>query len=156
MLILKSVDDLLEHIKDVQTSVKSLSSDSLMNMSAFMEKNRLEVDDEIAIAFQYQDIITQQLDASIEAIDSMRSSIEIFSHAFKNSKPFITGILRSVIIKSGVIPALISAKATVASVYCFTSIGILFVTILVEAKAVSLSSTKITKGILFLLLFLIY
>lgn len=93
MLILKSVDDLLEHIKDVQTSVKSLSSDSLMNMSAFMEKNRLEVDDEIAIAFQYQDIITQQLDASIEAIDSMRSSIEIFSHAFKSDEDLANGSL---------------------------------------------------------------
>ena len=86
MLILKSVDELLEHIKDVQMSVKTLSNDSLMNMSAFMEKNNIEVDDEIAIAFQYQDIITQQLDASIEAINSMRSSIEIFSHAFKSDE----------------------------------------------------------------------
>jgi len=93
MLILKSVDELLEHIKDVQTSVKSLSGDSLMNMSAFMEKNGLEVDDEIALAFQYQDIITQQLDASIEAIDSMRSSIEVFSHAFKSDEDLANGSL---------------------------------------------------------------
>ena len=93
MLILKSVDELLEHIKDVQTSVKNLSSDSLMNMSAFMEKNKLEVDDDIAIAFQYQDIITQQLDASIEAINSMRSSIEIFSHAFKSDEDLANGSL---------------------------------------------------------------
>jgi len=91
MLILKSVDSLLEHIKDVQTSVKTLSSDSLMNMNAFMEKNRLEADDDIAAAFQYQDIITQQLDASIEAIDSMRSSIEIFSHAFKSDEDLANG-----------------------------------------------------------------
>ena len=93
MLILKSVDELLEHIKDVQMSVKSLSNDSLMNMSSFMQKNNLEIDDDIATAFQYQDIITQQLDASIEAINSMRSSIEVFSHAFKSDEDLANGSL---------------------------------------------------------------
>jgi len=93
MLILKSVDALLEHIKDVQSSVKSLSNDSLMGMNSFIQKNNLEIDDEIATAFQYQDIITQQLDASLEAIDSMRSSIEIFSHAFKSDEDLANGSL---------------------------------------------------------------
>ena len=39
---------------------------------------------------QYQDIITQQLNATIEAIDSMRSSIEIFSHAYKNDEDLVS------------------------------------------------------------------
>lgn len=86
MLILKSVDELLEHIKDVQSSIKLLSNDSLMSMSSFMQKNNLEINDDIATAFQYQDIIVQQLDASLEAIDSMRQSISIFSHAFKSDE----------------------------------------------------------------------
>jgi len=94
MLILKSVDELLEHIKDVQSSVKSLSSDSLMNMSRFMENNKLEIDDDIATAFQYQDIIAQQLDASLEAIDSMRQSIAIFSHASKSDEDLANGSLK--------------------------------------------------------------
>ena len=93
MLILKSVDELLEHIKDVQSSVKLLSNDSLMSMSSFMQKNNLEIDDDIATAFQYQDIITQQLDASLEAIDSMRQSIAIFSHAFKSDEDLANGSL---------------------------------------------------------------
>jgi len=94
MLILKSVDALLEHIKDVQTNIKELSSDSLMKMSTYMEKNGLEIDDDIASSFQYQDIITQQLDASIEAINSMRSSIEVFSHAFKSDEDLANGSLQ--------------------------------------------------------------
>ena len=94
MLILKSVDALLEHIQDVQTNIKELSSDSLMKMSAFMEKNNLEIDDDIASSFQYQDIITQQLDASLEAINSMRQSIEIFSHAFKSDEDLANGSLQ--------------------------------------------------------------
>jgi len=93
MLILKSVDDLLEHIKEVQTSVKTLSNDSLMSMNSFMQKNNLEIDDEIATAFQYQDIITQQLDASLEAIESMRKSIAIFSHAYKSDEDLANGSL---------------------------------------------------------------
>ncbi len=93
MLILKSVDDLLEHIKEVQNSVKILSNDSLMSMNSFMQKNNLEIDDEIATAFQYQDIITQQLDASLEAIESMRKSIAIFSHAYKSDEDLANGSL---------------------------------------------------------------
>jgi predicted RNA-binding protein with EMAP domain len=84
--MLSSVDELLEHIKDVQVDVIELSNDSLMKMSAFMEKNSLEIDEDISIAFQYQDIITQQLNATIEAIDSMRNSIEIFSHAYQSDE----------------------------------------------------------------------
>jgi len=94
MLILKSVDALLEHIKNVQEDVKNLSNDSMMKVSTFMEKNSLEIDDDIALSFQYQDIITQQLDASLEAINSMRTSIEVFSHAFKSDEDLANGSLQ--------------------------------------------------------------
>lgn len=86
MLILKSVDSLLAHIEEVQDDVMSLSAESLMKMSEYIEKNNLEVDDNIATALQYQDIITQQLTASVDAIESMRKSLERFSHAFSNDE----------------------------------------------------------------------
>ncbi|PHQ56401.1 MAG: hypothetical protein COA30_04520 [Sulfurimonas sp.] len=84
MLMLDSINQLLSHIKDVQVDVIDLSNESLMKMSNFMEKNNLEIDDEISTALQYQDIITQQLNASIETIESMKKSIDMFSHAYKN------------------------------------------------------------------------
>ncbi|MCD4667143.1 MAG: hypothetical protein K8R44_00855, partial [Sulfurimonas sp.] len=68
MVILNSVDNLLEHIQDVQEDVISLSNDSLLKMSSYIEANNLEVDDDISTALQYQDIITQQLTATMEAI----------------------------------------------------------------------------------------
>ena len=86
MLILKSVDELLDHIKNVQRDVISLSGESLMKMSGFIEKNSIEVDEDILTALQYQDIITQQLSATIEAIDSMKSSMERFSHAYESDE----------------------------------------------------------------------
>ena len=86
MLILDSVDHLLEHIEEVQKDVTTLSADSLLKMSTYIEKHNIEIDDDISTALQYQDIITQQLDATIDAIASMRSSIKRFSHAFSNDE----------------------------------------------------------------------
>ena len=85
-MMLDSIDDLLSHIKDVQLDVIELSNESLMKMSSFMENNKLEIDEDISTALQYQDIITQQLNATIEAIDSMKKSIDIFSHAYKSDE----------------------------------------------------------------------
>jgi len=90
MLILNSVDSLLEHIKSVQEDVINLSHDSIVKINGFIEKNNLEVDDDVLTAMQYQDIVSQQLNATIEAIDSMRSSIEIFSHAYKSDENLAT------------------------------------------------------------------
>lgn len=90
MQILTSVDELLEHIKNVQEDVIKLSHDSLMNITHYIENNKLSADENIATALQYQDIITQQLSATIEAIDSMRSSMEIFSHAYKSDEDLAT------------------------------------------------------------------
>ena len=86
MLILESVDSLLAHIEEVQKDVTSLSNESLLKMSGYIEKHQLEVDDDISTALQYQDIITQQLSATTEAIDSMRASIRRFSHAFSSDE----------------------------------------------------------------------
>ncbi len=86
MLILNSVDNLLEHIEEVQKDVTHLSTESLLKMSTFIEENNIEINDEISMALQYQDIITQQLSATIEAIQSMRISLKRFSHAFSNDE----------------------------------------------------------------------
>ena len=86
MLLLNSVDSLLEHIEDVQNDVISLSNDSLLKMSTYIEKHNMEVDDDISTALQYQDIITQQLTATVDAIESMRKSITRFSHAFESDE----------------------------------------------------------------------
>lgn len=86
MLILASVDSLLDHIQEVQEDVTNLSNESLVKMTTYIEKNNIEIDDDITIALQYQDIITQQLNATTEAIQSMRASIKRFSHAFSNDE----------------------------------------------------------------------
>jgi vacuolar-type H+-ATPase subunit I/STV1 len=89
MKVLNSVDNLLGHIRDVQEDIISLSSKSLLNISTYIEENNLEVDDNILAALQYQDIITQQLTAIIEAIDTTRSSMNRFSHAHEEDEKLV-------------------------------------------------------------------
>lgn len=86
MVLLNSVDSLLEHLEEVQKDVIGLSNDSLLKMSGYIEKHNIEVDEDISTALQYQDIITQQLNATVEAINSMRVSIKNFSDAFENDE----------------------------------------------------------------------
>jgi len=86
MIMLDSIEELLTHIQNVQLDVIELSGDSLLKMSAFMEENGLEIDENISTALQYQDIITQQLTATNEAIESMKKSMAVFTHAYKNDE----------------------------------------------------------------------
>ncbi|MCK4875684.1 MAG: hypothetical protein KAS26_07545 [Sulfurimonas sp.] len=86
MLILDSVYDLLTHIKEVQKDAIGLSSDSLLMISNFIESNNIEIDDNVASALQYQDVISQQLTAIMEAIDSVQENIDKFNHSYKTDE----------------------------------------------------------------------
>ena len=51
-------------------------------MMRFIEKQGLVLDDETLESMQYQDIIAQQLGATIEAIESAQTHLEYFTRAF--------------------------------------------------------------------------
>ena len=82
MLILNSIEEMLSHIKDVQKDVINLSGEASLIVTHFIEKNSLDIDENVAKALQYQDIITQQLNATIEAIESIEVYIQQFTHAY--------------------------------------------------------------------------
>ncbi len=86
MKLLQSVEALLEHVKLVEEDTIELSRKSLLNLSNFLEAQGIEIDDSVAEALQYQDIIAQQLTATIEAIESVQKSILQFSHAFREDE----------------------------------------------------------------------
>ncbi len=81
-MMLTSMKELLEHIKEVQIDTINLSQESTMMLSHFMEEKNIELDENAAKSLQYQDIISQQLTATIEAIESVQKSIELFESAF--------------------------------------------------------------------------
>jgi len=86
MKILDSVHQLLEHIKEVERDTIELSQKSLLSITALIEKHKLEIDDDTAEALQYQDIISQQLSATIDAINGVQKSMSIYSHTFSEDE----------------------------------------------------------------------
>ena len=86
MNMLSSIKELLSHIKEVELDTIKMSQDSMLMLSEFIEKNSIEVDASAAKGLQYQDIISQQLTATIEAIDSVQKSIEIFESAYDSDE----------------------------------------------------------------------
>jgi len=88
-MIFTSLDDLLEHIKEVEKDTIALSKEAQLKLAAFIEKNKIELDDDAAEALQYQDIISQQLSATIEAIDIVQQNLKIFAHNFAEDEKIV-------------------------------------------------------------------
>lgn len=84
--MLNSIDSLLEHVKEVQKDIIELSKESTLMLSKFIEENNLQLDDRASASIQYQDIISQQLNATVEAIESVQKSIHIFENASKSDE----------------------------------------------------------------------
>lgn len=94
MLMLTSIKELLEHIKEVQLDTIQLSQDSTMMLGRFIEENNMELDENAATSLQFQDIISQQLSATIEAINSVQKSIEIFENAYHSDEKVVSGSMK--------------------------------------------------------------
>lgn len=85
-MIFDSLHELLEHIKQVEKDTINISKESQLKISTFMEKKGIELDDEATEALQYQDIVSQQLSATIEAIEMVQKNLQMFSHSFKEDE----------------------------------------------------------------------
>jgi len=85
-MIFDSLNELLEHIKQVERDTINISKEAQLKLSSFMEKNEMELDDEAAEALQYQDIVSQQLSATIEAIELVQKNLQMFAHTFKQDE----------------------------------------------------------------------
>ena len=85
-MIFDSLNELLEHIKQVEKDTITISKEAQMKLSSFIERNNIEIDDEAAEAMQYQDIVSQQLSATIEAIELVQKNLQMFAHTFKQDE----------------------------------------------------------------------
>lgn len=85
-MIFDSLNELLEHIKQVEKDTINISKEAQMKLSTFMENKNIELDDNAAEALQYQDIVSQQLSATIEAIELVQKNLQMFAHMFKEDE----------------------------------------------------------------------
>lgn len=82
MQFLHTLDGLLEHIKSVEAETIDLTREAQLRIVRFLEKQGITLDDETLEAMQYQDIISQQLSATIEAIENAQTHLQYFLRAF--------------------------------------------------------------------------
>lgn len=82
MQFLNTLNGLLNHVKTVERETIELTQEAQLRMVRFIDKNGLTLDDETLEAMQYQDIIAQQLSATIEAIESAQEHMHFFMDAF--------------------------------------------------------------------------
>ena len=85
-MLFDSLNNLLEHIKEVEQDTINISQEAQMKLSSFIERNKIQIDDEAAEALQYQDIVSQQLTATIEAIELVQKNLQMFAHNFKEDE----------------------------------------------------------------------
>lgn len=72
MMSLGTLDPLLKHLIEVESEMITLSAKAHRTIAEWIRATHLEVSDEVLEAMQYQDILSQQLGATIEAIGRLR------------------------------------------------------------------------------------
>lgn len=87
MQFLQTLDGLLEHIKIVENETIALTKEGHSQCMKFIEKRALNVDDEMLEVLQYQDIISQQLSATIEAMEKIQMQLHHFIKVFNDNEP---------------------------------------------------------------------
>lgn len=80
--LLESINTLLEHIKEVEEDVTQMTKDSYLVISKVFASND-NLPDEALETLQYQDIISQQLSATVDAIESVQENINYYLHSTK-------------------------------------------------------------------------
>lgn len=83
MQFLNTLDGLLDHIKSVERETIELTKDAHLRMAGFLQIHKLTPDDALLEAMQFQDIIAQQLSATIEAIESVQGHLQHFSRTIE-------------------------------------------------------------------------
>lgn len=76
-----SVLAILKHIDSVQSTIIELSEHSVFAFQEFIEKEGKHADENVLKAYQYQDVIKQQLNAVKDAIGTIEQSIRVYLHA---------------------------------------------------------------------------
>jgi len=87
--LLLSVNEVLEHVKCVEKDVSCLSKEIMLKIGGFLEEKKVELTPEVIEALQLQDIISQQLSATITAIESAQTYIRLHAKAFEEDSKMV-------------------------------------------------------------------
>lgn len=76
----QALDQIFGHIRSVQTIVSRLNFEAMQKINDLVFDSGMEVDDELFVALQHQDILTQQLSAISELSETLQKHL----HNYEN------------------------------------------------------------------------
>ncbi|MCV6606877.1 MAG: hypothetical protein OIF32_01600 [Campylobacterales bacterium] len=79
--VLNTITDVLEHVQTVENDVKEETKKRTIELSKFLENEGVEPTKEILDGIQYQDILSQQLTATSDAMNHICKTIRKYQHA---------------------------------------------------------------------------
>jgi hypothetical protein len=74
--VLNSAIDMINHFEDVEKNIIVVSKESSLKLAKLIESGKIEADEEVVTALQYQDIVSQRLSATIEAMEETKKYLE--------------------------------------------------------------------------------
>jgi len=89
--LFESIVNLLDHVQEVEEDVKETSLDAFRTISKKMQEAGVEPDEELMAAFQYQDVLGQQLSATTEAIGAVKQHINFYLHSISQDASMLHG-----------------------------------------------------------------
>lgn len=88
--LFESLSEIIEHVVSVEKGVIDLSKEANLKISSFIEKSNIVATDDVLEALQYQDLISQQLSATIEAMNNVKTNIEYYVHSIKEDSSLMS------------------------------------------------------------------
>ena len=76
--MLQLVADILKHTQNVQTGISFLLENSALSFHQFLNERGLSADENVLRAYQFQDVMKQQITALNETIASSENGIRIY------------------------------------------------------------------------------
>jgi hypothetical protein len=74
--VLNSAIDMINHFEDVERNIIAVSKESSLKIAKLIEDGKVEASDEVVSALQYQDIVSQRLSATIEAMEETKRYLQ--------------------------------------------------------------------------------
>lgn len=87
--LFNTLNELLDHIRRVEMDVNLLSKEMVLKIGSFLESQKIALPVEVIEALQLQDIISQQLSATCEAIENTQTYLKFHVNSLKEDTKMV-------------------------------------------------------------------
>lgn len=77
--VINATIDMINHFKGVEENIISVSKDSSLRLANLIENGTIQANEEVVLALQYQDIVSQRLSATMEAMEETNKYLQQYA-----------------------------------------------------------------------------